>query len=248
MSMAPWVIRPHPVPDARLRLFCFPFAGGSAMVFRTWWEALPEDIEVCAVQLPGREDRRAEKPFERMTALVRAMADAMLPATSKPYAFFGHSLGALVAFELARELRRRGAPEPIHLFASARIAPHLGYRESIHRKTDAELLVTMREFGGTPQAILQEPELVAMILPIVRADFALNEAEPFVPGPPLRCPITAYGGLDDERARPETLEAWKEHTTGLFTREMFPGRHFFLTSARNALLRSIARTLSPQNP
>lgn len=244
MSFDAWMTCPHPRPDARLRLLCFPFAGGAASAYRTWWQELPADVEVRPIQLPGREERRREQPFARLTPLVRALADAVAPRLAPPFAFFGHSLGALVAFELARELRRRRAPLPVHMFVSGRRAPHLPLPEPlIHRLPEPQLLAAIRRFGGTPDAVLREPELMAMVLPIVRADFGVNEGEPFVREEPLSCPITAYSGLSDEHATVADVDAWREHTTGAFSRETFPGGHFFPATAKSALLRSLGQAL-----
>ncbi|MGK4007729.1 thioesterase domain-containing protein [Sorangium sp. So ce1036] len=238
-----WIGRPRPNPAARLRLFCFPYAGGSASVFSTWPHQLPPQVELCAVRLPGREARMSEPPFERLTPLVRALATGLAPWMTRPFAFYGHSLGALVSFELARELRRRGAPLPRRLLVSGRRAPHLPISDPAHDLPDREFLSWIRALGGTPEEILREPELLAMFLPILRADVAVNEAEPFVAEPPLECPISAFGGLADDRAGRAELEAWREHTRGPFTVEMFPGGHFFLRSARDLLLRSVSAHL-----
>lgn len=247
-----WIGRPRPNPAARLRLFCFPYAGGGASVFSTWPRQLPEQVELCAIRLPGRETRLSERPFDRLTPLVQALATGIAPWLTKPFAFYGHSLGALVSFELARELRRRGAPQPHRLLVSGRRAPHLPGPAPVYNLPDPEFLSWIRALGGTPEEVLREPELLAMFLPILRADVAVNEAEPFVAEPPLDCPISAFGGLEDERAQRAELEAWRELTRGPFTLEMFPGGHFFLRSARDLFLRSVAahlddvvRTLPP---
>lgn len=238
-----WVSCPRPNDAARLRLFCFPHAGGGASVYHTWPSGLPSHVELCAIKLPGREARLSEPPFERLTPLVQALATALSPWLTRPFALFGHSLGALVSFALARELRRRGAPPPRHLFVSARRAPHLPDPDPMHTLSDPALVERIRGMGGTPEAVLAEPELMALFLPIVRADAAVNEVEPFVAEEPLACPITAFGGLDDARARRDELEAWREHTRAAFRIEMFPGGHFFLRSAQDLLLRSLSTAL-----
>ncbi|WP_438017929.1 thioesterase domain-containing protein [Sorangium sp. So ce315] len=238
-----WVGCPRPNPASRLRLFCFPYAGGGASIYSAWWRELPAHTELCAIKLPGREARLGEPPFERLTALVQALATALDGWLTKPFAFYGHSMGALVSFELARELRRRGAPPPRHLFVAARRAPHLPSSAPVHGLPDGEFLAWLRRIGGTPEEVLREPELLALFMPVLRADLAINEAEPFVPGAPLDCPISAFGGVDDERADPAGLEAWGQHTRGPFRIAMFPGGHFFLRTARAPLLRSISATL-----
>ncbi|WP_437647918.1 thioesterase II family protein [Sorangium sp. So ce362] len=239
----PWVGCPRPNPAARLRLFCFPYAGGGSSSYGAWWRGLPAHTELCAIKLPGREARLSEPPFERLTPLVQALATALERWLTKPFAFYGHSLGALVSFELARELRRRGAPLPRHLLLSGRRAPHQPGPAPLHGLPDHEFLAWLRRMGGTPDEVLREPELLALFLPTLRADVAVNEVEPFVPEAPLDCPISAFGGLEDERAGRAELEAWREHTRGPFRVEMFPGGHFFVRSAREPLLRSIAALL-----
>ncbi|WP_437677404.1 thioesterase II family protein [Sorangium sp. So ce131] len=238
-----WVGLPRPNPDARLRLFCFPYAGGGASSYTTWWRELPASVELCTIKLPGRETRMNERPFERLTPLVGALAAAVEPWLTKPFVLYGHSLGALVACELARALRRRGAPLPRHLLVSGRRAPHLPSGEALHTLSDAEFVMWLRRMGGTPDEVLREPELLELFLPVLRADIAVNEAEPFVAEAPLDCPITAFGGVDDERASPADLDAWRELTRGPFRVEMFPGGHFFLRSARGPFLRSISAVL-----
>jgi medium-chain acyl-[acyl-carrier-protein] hydrolase len=244
-SRGAWAICSQPQEAARCRLLCFPFAGGGVSTYRPWGDQLGPDIEVWAVQLPGRDQRRRERPFDRRTPLVRALCDALGSSLSGPLALFGHSMGALVAFEFARERRRRGAEPPVHLFLSARRAPHLPDPDPpAHLLPDDQLMERLRRDRGTPQMVLDRPDLMALFLPVIRADFAVAEAEPVAPGEPLTCPITTFGGLADERATGAELEAWRAYTTGPFTREMFPGNHFFLQSERGSLLRSIARRLA----
>lgn len=241
-----WATCPQPKAGARLRLFFFPFAGGGAAAYRPFCAALPGDIEPWLIHLPGREQRMREQPFSRASTLVAALADAIEAPLDAPFAFFGHSMGARLAFELARERRRRKKPGPSHLLVSGRRAPHT--REPVpplHSLPEAELITVIRRMGGTPDAVLREPELLALLLPGIRADLAVNEVEPFVPAPPLSCPIAAFGGVDDERATTIELDAWREHTTGAFTRELLPGGHFFLLTERAAMLRAIERALSP---
>jgi medium-chain acyl-[acyl-carrier-protein] hydrolase len=243
MISTDWLSRPRPDPSARLRLFCFPYAGGGDAIFRLWWQSLPDDVEVCAVRLPGRDARRATPPFSRLTPLVHALADALAGDLSRPYALYGHSAGARVAFELAREQRRRDLPAPALLAVSGRRAPHLPERDPLHALSTDQLVSRLRRFGGTPEAVLREPELMALFLPIMRADLAVNEAEPHLSEPPLSCPIAAFGGTHDERCSPDELAAWRDHTTGPSSHSLFPGGHFFVNTATRDFLASLSEAL-----
>ncbi|HEX2079482.1 MAG TPA: thioesterase domain-containing protein [Longimicrobium sp.] len=240
-----WITRPRPSPRARLRLLCLPHAGGGASSFRGWADALPPEVEVCPVQLPGRENRVAEPAFDRVPPLVEALADAVEPLLSLPFALFGHSNGALIGFELARTLRARGRPGPAHLFASGRRAPDLpSGRPPTHHLPDAEFLAELQALGGVPAQILEHPELLAMLLPTLRADVAIHETYAFHEEPPLASPITAYGGLADPRVSREQLEGWGRHTAGPFVMRLFPGGHFYLQEQqRTAVLRTLAADL-----
>lgn len=232
-------------PHARMRMFCFPYAGGGASIFRGWTASLPADLEVCPVQLPGRESRLREAPFTRSELMVTALADALQPYFDLPFVFCGHSMGAAVAFELTRELRRRGRPQPLHLFASGRRAPHLPPREEpIHELPEPEFLVKLRELNGTPEEVLQHDELMRLLIPILRADFGVNETYTYTSEEPIDAGISAFGGLGDEDVTREDVEAWREHTRGRFRTRMLPGDHFFIHSAKDLVLESIARDLA----
>jgi medium-chain acyl-[acyl-carrier-protein] hydrolase len=233
-----WLLRLQPNPHARLRLFCFPCAGKGASLFRTWPPALPEWIELLGVQYPGREQRRREESFTHMPHLVEAVAEGLRPYVDRPYAVFGHSFGALAGFELVRQLRREGCPEPEHLFVAARRAPHLGPRHTpIADLPQPEFLAAVqRRYDGIPAEILRTPEVLDLLLPALRADIRLLEAYAYVDGPPLQCRMTCLGGSSDPEIGAQDLEEWRRHTTGLFAVRMFPGGHFFLHSAQDALL------------
>ena len=242
-----WIARPRPNPTARLRLFCVPYAGGGDAVFRTWWQGLPADVEVCAIRLPGRDLRRAEPLISRITPLVRALADARAHAVAVERVG-PRQLGAERVRELARELRRRGQPSPALLAVSGRAAPHCPVRDPMHALATDPLIARLRRLGGTPEAVLREPELMAMLLPIVRADLAVNEVEDHRPEAPLACPIVAFGGSHDERCSRDELEGWRDHTRGGFTFEIFPGGHFFVHAAGRELLAALARALVQRTP
>jgi medium-chain acyl-[acyl-carrier-protein] hydrolase len=241
----PWIVRPRPLPHARLRLFLLPHAGAGASFFRGWVDAIPPElrVEVCAVQLPGRENRMREKPFDRWEPLVAAMSEALVPYLDLPYAVFGHSTGAMLGFELARTCRRAGRPLPAHLFPSGRPAPHLPRTLFTWDLPDDQFTESIRELGGIPDEVLQHRELMALMVPILRADMAVNELYEHREEPPLDVPITAYGGLDDPRAEREQLEAWAQHTTGAFRARFFTGDHFYLLSNRHLVLDALTRDL-----
>ncbi|MEZ4359491.1 MAG: alpha/beta fold hydrolase [Kofleriaceae bacterium] len=242
--MTAWLTRYRPVDDARLRLLCLPFAGGTDAAYRAWPDALPADVEVCGVCLPGRDARRREPPHARMTTLVPALADGLAAELERPFALFGHSMGAGVAFGLARELRRRGRPAPALLIVSGRRAPQLPEPDPWHALPTDALVARLRRLGGTPDVVLREPELMAMFLPVIRADLAVIEAEPYREEPPLELPIVALGGESDDRCSRAELEAWRAQTTSAFTSTIFPGSHFFVTSAARQVLAQIAAALA----
>jgi medium-chain acyl-[acyl-carrier-protein] hydrolase len=240
-----WLAYREVNPRARLRLFCFPYAGGGASAYRGWAAALPADVEVCPVQLPGRESRLREPAIDRPEPLIQALADALQAHFSLPFAFFGHSMGAMLAFELTRELRRRGGPLPLHLFVSGRRAPQVPAREpDIHDLPEPEFLAKLRELNGTPEEVLQHAELMRLLLPVLRADFAVNETYVFHPEEPLDLGISGFGGLGDAEVSREDIVPWSEHARGAFRLRMLPGDHFFLHSARDLLTEAVARDLA----
>lgn len=243
-----WIAHRTPRRAARVRLFCFPYAGGGASLFRTWSDDLPPEIEVCPVQLPGREARMAEPLFDRLAPLVEAAADRLMPHLNRSFAFFGHSMGAMISFELARLLRSRGALSPLHLFASGCLPPHVPDPNPIHHLPDDGVVQNMRSFGGMSEDILQNEELMRVLLPLLRADSAVTETYVHSPGAPLRCPITAFGGHRDNVVPPGAIEGWSQHTSRGFSSELFDGDHFFLQSARGPLLQSVARRLLASLP
>lgn len=230
-------------------MFCFPYAGGGASVFRGWGASLPQDLEVCPVQIPGRESRLREPAFSDMGSMVLAIVEGLEPYMNLPFVLFGHSMGAGIAFELARELLRQGRPQPSHLFVAGRRAPHLPAREEpIHSLPEPEFLAKLRELNGTPEEVLQHEELMKLLIPILRADFGVNENYQYTEGEPLAAGISAFGGLGDEDVSREDVEAWKIHTRGQFRARMLPGDHFFLTSNKGLLLEAISRDLAELSP
>ncbi|HKR50298.1 MAG TPA: alpha/beta fold hydrolase [Pseudonocardiaceae bacterium] len=241
-----WVQVSHPRPDARLRLICLPAAGGGASRYRDWPAHLPDDVEVVSVQLPGRESRFTEPPIESMEQLTGPLLDGLAGYLTPPFALFGHSMGALIAFELARRMRRM-RPEglaPVHLFASGCRAPHLPSRSPDRHPLPApEFLAAVGELGGIPPELLAEGQLLEAMLPTLRSDFTLRETYLFRLGAPLSCPVSAFGGLQDEEVPPEDVRAWSRHTSGTFRVHLLPGGHFFVNSARAELLRLVGSEL-----
>jgi medium-chain acyl-[acyl-carrier-protein] hydrolase len=240
----PWLYLFEPNPSATLRLFCFPYAGGGSSIFRNWIFQIPKAIEICAVQLPGRGMRVREKPFSKIPELIDAVADTLDSHLDKPFVLFGHSLGALVSYELAHELRARHGIEPLHLFVSGRHAPQLSDPEPpTYDLPQPEFIEELRRLNGTPAEVLEHPELVELLLPVLRADFELCQTYEYLSKAPLHCPITAFGGLRDEHVSRAQLESWSEQTTNAFSVRMLPGDHFFLHSFELMMLQMLALDL-----
>jgi medium-chain acyl-[acyl-carrier-protein] hydrolase len=245
-EQADWFFVPRARPQARVRLLCFPHAGSGAFAYRTWPADLPEWVEVCAVQLPGRETRLREKPIGSLPELIQRLLPAIPPQLDRPLALFGHSMGALIAFELARALRRQQLATPVHLLVSGRVAPHLPPRhQPMHLESDDVFIERLRLFNGTADAVLSNVELMRLFLPLLRADFRLNEAYTYAPEPPLDCPISVFGGRDDRVAPVEQMAGWREQTSGRYTERVLPGGHFFVQTAQAQLCRAIAEDLQP---
>lgn len=241
-----WILYSRPNPRSRLRLFCFPYAGGGASIFRTWSQMLPTEIEVCAVQLPGRENRMSESPFLQLSSLVQALTKALQPYLTMPFAFFGHSMGALIGFELARQLRSQKSKIPVHLFVSASLAPQIKHRhEPIYQLPDAEFLQELHRLNGTAQGVLDNAELRQLMMPVLRADFTICDTYVYTPEEPLPCPISAFGGYQDSEVTFADLEAWHVQTSSSFKLHTFQGDHFFLRSAQAPLLQAVAHDLTP---
>lgn len=237
---SPWVTITAPRPRARLRLICLPFAGGGAGAYREWPRHLPNEVEVVAAALPGREGRIGEPALDSVDALAAGLVDGLSRHLDRPFALFGHSMGALVAFEVIRRLRPMGL-EPVHFFASGHKAPHVRAKRTpdLHSLPDEEFVAAVGRLNGIPTEILENAEFMEMILPSLRTDFRAAETYDFRPAPPLRCPISAYGGLDDDEVIHEEVEAWEHHTSGPFRVEMFPGDHFFVESSRSSVMDTI---------
>lgn len=240
-----WLSRLGNQSDGRLRLFCFPYAGGDAsIVFRKWPQLLPESVEVCPVQLPGRGIRVSEAPFSDLTLIIPVLGEALESHFDKPFAFFGHSMGALIGFELSRFLRKHRRIEPRRLFISGRPAPHIPDSElPTYNLPESEFLEELKKINGTPKEALEHPELMKLMLPTLQADFQLCQTYNHLSEPPLNCPITAFGGLGDKPSRNE-MEAWSAQTASRFSLHMLPGDHFFVRSQERTILRILSIQLN----
>lgn len=225
----PWLPYRKENPEARLRLFCLPFAGSGASSFLGWSQHLPPAIEICAVQPPGREKRMGETPFTQMAALVEGALAGLEGLFDKPFALFGHSMGSNVVFALARALEARGL-RPCHLFPSGRPGPHdTSVVTALHTLADDALVDGLRHLGGTPPDFLSNPALMMALMPCVRADLALTETFRAQPGETVSCPLTAMGGAEDPLFPAGYLQGWAAATTGPFDTCAFPGGHFYYT-------------------
>lgn len=232
-----------------MRLFCFPYIGGGINVFRGWHELLPHHIELYPVELPGHGARIGEQPFDRLKPLVEAAAQSISPLLDKPFAVFGHSMGALVGFEVVRKLRRDHGALPLSLFMSACRAPHIPDEDPpIHTLPEEEFIEELERYEGTPEQVLKNPELMEIFLPVLRADFAACETYAYSDEPPLECPIHAMGGLEDKIVNLPNIREWGTQTSDLFSMKEFPGGHFFLHDTQEDLVRFIEAGLEVQAP
>jgi len=239
-----WMLRPDARASAPCRLFCLPFAGAGASQFFPWKSLLPPFVELCTLQLPGREGRFREPAFVRADEAAEHVAREMLAWIDRPYALFGHSMGALLTFEVARSLRRRGCRLPFVLLLSGYPAPHLPRDQApVSGLPKEQLIERLREMQGTPEVVLRDPELMNFLLPALRADFAICETYTFREEPPLPIPMVVFGGAEDNEAPPPRLEPWRLHTSAGFRQETLPGGHFFLHSSRERLLQHVVHAL-----
>ncbi|HEX2133649.1 MAG TPA: alpha/beta fold hydrolase [Actinophytocola sp.] len=237
-----WLRRFHPAEEAGGRLLCLPHAGGSASYFFAVSRALSPEVDVLAVQYPGRQDRRREPCVDSVPELADRLVAAILgadtPVADRPITIFGHSLGATLGFEVARRLEAEGVT-PTALFASGRRAPHRHRVERTHLLDDAGLLADVRALAGTDSALLADDDVLAMVLPAIRGDYRAAECYEYRPGPPLRCPIHALVGDRDPKVTVAEAAAWREHTDGEFELGVYPGGHFFLDNHVPDILRRI---------
>jgi len=239
-----WVKYLNPNADARLRLFCFPYAGGDINIFFKWQTALPAGVEICPIQLPGRGLRLGEKTYQELSSLVRVLADVIFPHLTKPFVLFGHSMGSLISFELARHLRKHRAPSPVHLLISGYRAPQFSsFIKPSKTLSDQKLIRRLRWLNVIPKKILEDAELLELMLPTLRADFSLCTTYTYLHAEPLSCPITTFAGSKDYGVRRKSVEAWREQTTSRYRHYTIPGNHFFLHSSEPLFLRILSQEL-----
>lgn len=242
INSATWFVCLQPNPAAETRLFIFPYAGGNPAAFSKW---TMDNIELQVAHYPGRGSRFNEPLIKEIETLVQSLSLAIQPFLDKPFAVFGHSMGGLIAFELTRSLRRQRFPQPKMLFVSAHAAPQFrDWNPPLHALPDDEFIAVLQRFKSIPAELLNQPEALKILLPTVRADFEAVETYRFDSNePPLDIPIIAFGGLNDERVNRERLEGWLLQTTSRFESHRFPGDHFFIHTARDAVISSIAAKL-----
>jgi medium-chain acyl-[acyl-carrier-protein] hydrolase len=236
------------IDQPRLRLVCFPFAGGGASAFRSWVPALAGDgVEVWPVQLPGRENRTAEEPYDDLGALTRRLVDEFAPALDGlPYALFGHSFGARLAFEFAQEARRRGIAGPVRLFASGHRPPHVPDREPpVHSLPKDRLVRKLIQYGGTSPAVFADPDLLALVMRPLMADLKLIEGRKWIPVTALDCPITVLYGTADTSVDRTEVQRWAELSAGPFELHAIDGPHLFVMSETPAVWEIVRRHLAP---
>ncbi|WP_328720223.1 alpha/beta fold hydrolase [Streptomyces sp. NBC_00247] len=245
METNPWLRRYHAADAGAVTLVCFPHAGGSAGYFHPFSAALAPSVDVVAVQYPGRQDRFAEPCMEDLGELADAI-HRQLRTIASPLAFFGHSMGASLAFEVARRRDLAGEEAPSMLFVSGRRAPDTvrAAAEPVHSLDDEGLLARIKRLGGTHTQLLENPELVELVLPAVRGDYRAVESYRCPPGTVLRSPLTVLTGSEDPLTTAEEADAWRRHTAGTCTVHTFPGGHFFLEPESDAVLATVSRTLA----
>jgi surfactin synthase thioesterase subunit len=239
-----WIRRYRPAPQSRVRLVCFPHAGGSASFFVPVARALPDTVDVLAVQYPGRQDRRADPPIEVLTDLADEVYAAVRRWADRPLAFFGHSMGAVLAFEVASRLQRAGDDRVRLLFASGRRAPSRWRDERVYQRDDDGLVAELRSLRGTDQRVLEDDELLRMIMPAIRGDYTAVETYVWEPAAPLRCPVVAMVGDSDPKTTLDEARAWGDHTTGGFTLRVYPGGHFYLAAQQADVISEIRAELA----
>ena len=239
-----WIAYYKPKPNARLRLFCFHPWGSNASIFRGWSEDLLTDIEVLPIQLPGRERRLQEKPFTEFVSLIQVLGEILSPYLDRPFAFFGHSMGALIAFELAYLLEQEYNLKPLHLFLSAALPPSDSFSKEIESFSQEEKLTSLIKISDIPEAIYDDPSLLQELMNIFKADLQLLQSYSYLEKPSLSCPISSFGGISDSFTSEKQLSEWSKYTSSTFKVQMFPGKHMFFKDSNKLLLDTISQMLS----
>jgi medium-chain acyl-[acyl-carrier-protein] hydrolase len=244
MMLDRWVPFRNEVGCMRCRIFCFPHAGGNAALYRPLRRLMPSEIDFCPLELPGRAARLGEPAINSMSALIERLHHILRPLMNVPYGFFGHSVGACMAYEAARQLRAPNDRTAAHLFVSAHASPKGASfnRLPAHPWSDSELVTILHRFGGTPAAIMQRPELIAALLPALRADLTLAAGYAVDAPAPIACPISAFGGIDD-LSHSSDLDSWRICTRETFRTFIFPGDHFYFWPEADALAGEIVNDL-----
>jgi len=248
-SLAPvkkWLRTFHPAPSGAVRLVCLPHAGGSASFYFPMAKAFGPDVEVMAVQYPGRQDRRNEPGIDTVSQYADEIFAVLRHLDDRPLVLFGHSMGAVLAYEVAIRMTRAGLPSPMRLFASGRRAPSRYRDENLHRGSDEQIVAELRALGGSNQGMFADPEMLSLILPSIRGDYRAIEQYQHDAEARLDCPVTVLVGDDDPRVSIDEARAWAEHTTAPTELEVFPGGHFYLVDHSQAVIDLVARRLSVQ--
>lgn len=241
---SPWVVLNNGRKASKVRLICLSHAGGGTATFYRWISLLSDEIDMLRIQMPGHEARIREPLLRNSAQIVEEITSELIPFIDRPFAVYGHSMGALLAFELVRKIRAVHGLMPIHLFVSGFRAPHLPLGESpIHHLPEDQFIEKLRQYGGVPEQVLNERDLMELVLPILRADFEVLDTYVFKTEPPLDCSITAFGGLQDPKIGREMVEAWENETAKQFKANFFPGGHFFINDHHAAIISCINREI-----
>lgn len=245
-SANPWVNVTHENPNAKLRMFTFHYAGGAKSLYRDWYKDLPRDVEICAIQLPGREDRLNETPYRDFFPMIQAATKAIMPYLDRPYVVFGHCMGGLTGFEVVRQLRRQSAELPLHFFVSSFIGPQIPKperRSIIFNIPEGMVDDFFVELGGTPQEVLDNLGLMTLARVVMDADLDLLRSYEYIDEEPLDLPITTFGAVQDKLVIVDEIEQWKKQTTKGYELTMYPGNHFYMQMHRAYLMRTLGDRL-----
>lgn len=229
LQFSPWIRYRIERPEAKFRLFCFPYAGGGASIYLNWVRSFSNEIEVCPIQLPGRQERIMETPIADLNEMIDALDEELLPCLDLPFVFFGHSMGSLLAYELTKRLQANGRMLPEVLIVSGRGSPDFPDEDdAIFDLPDKKFIEKIKELSGTPDCVFENEELMALALPCLRSDFRLIETYNYVGSDLLECDLFAFYGSDDEGSSIESIEAWSKMTKKGFGMQELRGGHFFL--------------------